>query len=181
MSHLPIWYIGRVPEEEIDKANQEFRAIETKKATMGPDGESLDVVGRDTTVAFAEDDNWFGLKMYNFAMIANKECSWDFDVKGHEAVQYAEYGPKQHYHWHVDTFPLSGRPIDRKITVVCLMNDPSEFTGGQFQLKLYQDYTAPLEKGSIIAFPSFLEHRVIPIESGVRYSATMWVNGPRFR
>ena len=61
------------------------------------------------------------------------------------------------------------------------MNNPTEFEGGQFQVKLYQDYTAPLLKGSVIAFPSFLEHRVIPIESGVRYSATMWLNGPRFK
>jgi len=181
MSHLPIWFIGQIGEDVIDKANVEFKIIETKSATMGPEGQTIDMSGRNTTISFAQDDHWFGLQMFEFAKIANKECKWDFDIQGHEAVQYAEYGPKQHYHWHVDTFPLSGRPIDRKITVVCLMNDPNEFQAGQFQIKLYQEYTAPLVKGTIIAFPSFLEHRVIPIESGTRYSATMWVNGPRFR
>ena len=61
------------------------------------------------------------------------------------------------------------------------MNDPSAFEGGQFQIRFVQEYTVPLQKGMIIAFPSFLEHRVIPITSGVRYSATMWINGPKFR
>jgi predicted 2-oxoglutarate/Fe(II)-dependent dioxygenase YbiX len=38
-----------------------------------------------------------------------------------------------------------------------------------------------MSHGTIIAFPPILEHRVIPVTSGVRYSATMWFNGPRFR
>jgi PKHD-type hydroxylase len=62
-----------------------------------------------------------------------------------------------------------------------LLNDPAEFTGGEFQIRLYSEYTAPLVKGSVIAFPSFLEHRVVPVTSGVRKSATMWLRGPRFR
>ena len=181
MSHLPVWYLGQVPEEELSKAKEEFESVESRKATMGTEGETLDTSTRDTTVSFIDINHWFGFKMYDFAMIANQVCGWNFDVQGNEAVQYAEYGPKQHYHWHVDTFPLSGKLVDRKITVICLMNDPVEFTGGQLQVKLYQEYTVPLVKGTLIAFPSFLEHRVIPIESGVRYSATMWLNGPRFR
>jgi PKHD-type hydroxylase len=48
-------------------------------------------------------------------------------------------------------------------------------------MRLYSEYTAPLVKGSMIAFPSILEHRVTPVLSGVRYSATMWFNGPRFK
>ena len=125
MSHLPIWYLGKISENKIDIANQELRKIETKKATMGPNGESLDVVGRDTTVAFADFNHWLGLEMFEFAKNANKNCNWDFDINNHEALQYAEYGPKQHYHWHIDTFPLSGKIVDRKVTVVCLINNPS--------------------------------------------------------
>ena len=181
MSHLPIWYLGQVSPEELSKAEEEFAAVESKKATMGTEGETLDLSTRDTTVSFIDINHWFGLKMNDFAIQANKICKWGFHLENHEAVQYAEYGPAQHYNWHVDTFFLSGKDVDRKVTVVCLMNDPSAFEGGQFQIRFNQEYTAPLQKGTIIAFPSFLEHRVIPITSGVRYSATMWVNGPRFR
>jgi PKHD-type hydroxylase len=115
------------------------------------------------------------------AIAGNRACQWEFHVTDNENIQFAEYGPEQHYHWHVDVFPLSGLPLDRKLTVVCLLNDPAEFTGGEFQIRLYSEYTAPLVKGSVIAFPSFLEHRVVPVTSGVRKSATMWLRGPRFR
>jgi PKHD-type hydroxylase len=108
-------------------------------------------------------------------------CGWQYDVDGREAIQFAQYGPDQHYGWHVDVFPLAGKATDRKITTVCLLNDPSEFEGGQFQVRLYQEYSAPLEKGSVIAFPSILEHRVTPVLSGLRYTATIWFHGPRFR
>jgi PKHD-type hydroxylase len=63
--------------------------------------------------------------------------------------------------------------------VVCLLNDG--FEGGEFEVRLYNDYKAPLVKGTMIAFPSILEHRVLPVLSGLRYSATMWFSGPRFR
>jgi PKHD-type hydroxylase len=110
---------------------------------------------------------------------ANKECGWEYHLTGSERVQFAEYGQDNHYTWHTDTFTLSGKPEDRKITVVCLLND--EFQGGDFEVRLYNDYNAGLKKGTIIAFPSILEHRVLPVVSGTRYSATMWFNGPRFR
>lgn len=148
---------------------------------MGADGEEFDQKYRDTAVRFADSNHWFEIFMRQQAFAGNQECKWDYDVTEHENIQFAEYGPEQHYNWHVDVFPLSGMPMDRKITVVCLLNDPSEFTGGEFQIRLYSEYTAPLVKGSIIAFPSILEHRVVPITSGIRKSATMWFRGPRFR
>ena len=62
------------------------------------------------------------------------------------------------------------------------MNDPSEFEGGKLEMRFEQkEHTVPLNKGTIVAFPSFIEHRVTPVTSGTRYTATMWVNGPRLR
>jgi PKHD-type hydroxylase len=181
MSHLPIWYLGKVPAELCDAACADFSAIPAKEATMGIDANVKDTSNRNTAIRFAQTDHWFGGVMVQHGHISNKEMGWDFDLSGNEAVQYAEYGPEQHYNWHVDTFMLSGKPTDRKITVVCLMNDPSEFEAGQLQVRFLQDYTVPLVKGTMIAFPSFLEHRVIPVTSGLRKSATVWINGPRFR
>jgi len=39
----------------------------------------------------------------------------------------------------------------------------------------------PLEKGSVIAFPSFYPHRVTSVTKGIRRSATLWITGPAFR
>lgn len=181
MSHLPIWYLGQVPVEECNRATEEFNLIAPKDATMGIAGEEQDKTGRDTTVRFCGKEHWFGLQMFKYGFIANQECNWNFLLNDHEAVQYAEYSPGQHYDWHIDTFYLSGASYDRKVTVVCLMNDPSEFEGGELKIRFRTEYTVPLSRGSVIAFPSFLEHKVTPVASGKRCSATMWLNGPRFR
>ena len=185
MAHQPIWFLNKLPEETCDKAKKEFDLIPTKDAAMGPNGEVIEHSHRNTKICFVEQDNWFGEIMAQFAIEANQTCEWDFDITKHENIQYATYEPGQHYGWHIDTFflsPLQNSSTDRKITVVCLMNDVSEFEEGELQIRMGgTEYTVPLEKGSIVAFPSFLYHRVIPVKSGIRKSSTMWLSGPRFR
>jgi PKHD-type hydroxylase len=181
MSHLPIWYLGKVDSDTCDQVIKELSALPLRDASMGIDGETKQHSHRNTTVTFAPFEYWFSDQLSQIAADANNVCGWQYDVDGREAIQFAQYGPDQHYGWHVDVFPLAGKATDRKITTVCLLNDPSEFEGGQFQVRLYQEYSAPLEKGSVIAFPSILEHRVTPVLSGVRYTATIWFHGPRFR
>jgi PKHD-type hydroxylase len=179
MAHLPLWYTAELDSDTCNQIVAELSGIEVRDATMGVDGTEKNLLSRNTNVRFGGDNYWLGDKLEQFAHEANKVCKWEYHVTGRENVQFAEYGPEQHYAWHTDTFTLAGTPTERKITVVCLLND--EFEGGEFQVRLYNDYTAPLKKGTMIAFPAILEHRVIPVTSGVRYSATMWFNGPRFR
>jgi PKHD-type hydroxylase len=181
MQHLPIWFLGKIPLILCDVASLELESLPTQDAAMGIDGSEIKHDHRNTSVRFAEDGFWFAGILLEHAMKANRECKWDYDVTSHECLQYAEYGPEQHYNWHTDTFTLSGASTDRKITVVCLLNDVAEFEGGKFQMRLYGEYEAPLEKGTIIAFPSILEHKVTPVISGIRKSATIWLNGPRFK
>ena len=179
MNHQPIWYMAQLGDEMCDRVIEELAVVEAKEATLGADGAELNLATRKTKVRFADAGYWLEGIFEHLAMEANKKCGWEFHITGGERVQFAEYGEDNHYAWHTDTFVLSGRPLDRKITVVCLLND--EFTGGDFEVRLYSDYKAGLKKGTMIAFPSFLEHRVLPVLSGTRYSATMWFNGPRFR
>jgi PKHD-type hydroxylase len=179
MAHLPLWYLGQLDGDTCNQVIAELSGIEVRDATMGVDGGELNKTSRNTNVRFGGADYWLTDRFEQLAMEANKVCKWDYHITGRENVQLAEYGPEQHYAWHTDTFTLAGTPTERKISVVCLLND--EFEGGEFQVRLYSDYTAPLQKGTIIAFPSILEHRVIPVTSGIRYSATVWFNGPRFR
>ncbi len=179
MSHLPLWYVGQLGDEMCDRIVSELHLKEAAEATMGVDGDQTNLDTRKTKVHFAEAGYWLEEIFERFAMEANKTCKWEYHVTGAERVQFAEYNPGHHYTWHTDTFTLCGKPEDRKITVVCLLND--EFDGGDFEVRLYNDYNAQLKKGTMIAFPSILEHRVTPILSGTRYSATMWFNGPRFR
>ena len=38
----------------------------------------------------------------------------------------------------------------------------------------------PQGKGTVIVFPSFMEHQVSPVTTGVRYSLVVWITGPPF-
>ena len=179
--HLPVWYIQSIDYALCDKAADEFSRLSKKDAAMGIDGDVQNEQQRKTKLAFAPLDHWLSETMEKFAHEANEHCKWGYIVNSKECIQYAEYGEGQHYDWHVDVFPLSGAETDRKISVVCLLNDPSEWEGGDFEIRLYSTYYPKLKKGDMIAFPSILEHRVTPAKNGTRKSATLWLSGPRFR
>lgn len=181
MSHLPIWYLDKIPAEVIDAVKEDFMSIKPINATMGMNSEITDLKFRDTIIRFDTSNHEFSKRMYAFAEEANKICGWGYEVNSHEPIQFGEYRTGQHYDWHVDWFPLSGAEKDRKLSVVCMLNDPSEFTGGELWLRLNSEYVAPLEKGSIICFPSIIEHKVAPVLSGIRYTAVMWLSGPKFK
>jgi PKHD-type hydroxylase len=181
MAHKPIWYIKEIPAELCDLAVKDFLELPAKDANMGKEGEVSNLEQRSTTVRFAPTGHWFGYLMQGVGYEANAACNWRFDITSHENVQFGEYGPSQHYDWHIDVFPLAISSTDRKISVVCLLSDPKEFEGGELEVKLYEDYKAPLKKGTVIAFPSMLQHRVTPVISGLRRSAVIWMAGPRFK
>lgn len=179
MSHLPIWYLGEISPDLCDRVINELSAIDAKDATLGIEGKDQNTATRSTKIRFAGPGYWLENTYKKLVEDANKACGWQYDITSNEAIQFAEYSHDQHYTWHCDTFVLSGKPTDRKITVVCLLND--DFEGGEFEVRLNATYKAPLKKGTMIAFPSILDHRVTPVLSGKRYSATAWFSGPRFR
>lgn len=181
MTHLPIWYLDNIEPTLCDEVIAECSYRSYNEASMGETSSQKDEQYRNTAIQFLPTTHWLESFLKNIAETGNKDCFWNYLISENEQIQFARYTEKQLYNWHTDTFVLGLKPLDRKITVVCLLNDPSEFQGGEFKVRLYQEYVAPLQKGSVIAFPSMLEHCVTPIISGVRYSATMWLNGEKFR
>jgi len=111
---------------------------------------------------------------------ANVQAGWNFNIETMEPVQIGKYVDGGHYDWHIDT----GKPqkeIQRKLSISILLNDPSEFDGGEFEFKNNDDGNILTAQGDIVVFPSFLKHRVTPVTSGVRYSAVTWYSGKSFR
>ena len=180
---LDIIYTGSVSPELIDLAKKELMEVEGIDATMEVDASLRDHAVRNTIVRYAPEWHWFNGVLYQFGLEANIKMGWNFQINQRETIQFAEYKTNQHYNWHMDTFLLSGQATDRKITVVCVMSDPEEYVGGSLQLQNLKGETIvpELKKGDMIAFPSFLLHRVTPVGAGTRYSAAMWLSGPAFR
>ena len=98
-----------------------------------------------------------------------------------EAPQYSEYFKDGHYSWHPDS-EMNGvnNAVIRKISMTLLLNDPSEYEGGDFEI-LEQGKKIPLKRGDAVFFASFLIHRVTPVTKGVRQSLVQWFTGTPFR
>jgi PKHD-type hydroxylase len=112
---------------------------------------------------------------------ANKSAKWNFTLTDIQNIQIGKYVKDGHYEYHEDGHVLSSNKIDRKISAVLFLSDPNSYEGGQFEFK---NAKLPYEKfpqGSIIVFPSFLEHRVLPVTEGLRYTAVAWAVGPTFK
>jgi PKHD-type hydroxylase len=99
-----------------------------------------------------------------------------------EAFQYTVYEGAEggHYGWHVDMGEKNYEP--RKISLSLQLSDPSGYGGGELILLAGDgELMAEKARGTLIAFPSFVLHRVVPVTSGTRKSLVIWVAGPEFR
>ena len=140
---------------------------------------------RITRVAWMErnpETAWIYARLEELVLYLNKEF-YSFDLYGLvEAFQYTVYDGQEggHYGWHVD---LGGNDVEpRKISLSLQLTDPSNYQGCELEVEAGNGcYVAERARGTLIAFPSYVLHRVTPIESGTRKSLVIWVAGPTFR
>ena len=105
-------------------------------------------------------------------------------IKITEPAQFTVYPEGGFYDWHIDlsAYGHTGQQPIRKISMTCLLSDPSEFSGGDLLFSDISEYNpTPLKQGQAIFFASFLRHKVTPITKGVRKSLVMWFGGPPFK
>lgn len=77
----------------------------------------------------------------------------------------------------------------RKISMTLNLNQPGDYEGGNLKFdyghhsdnERFYECTEIRPQGSIIVFPSFIDHCVTPITSGTRYSLVMWALGEPFK
>jgi PKHD-type hydroxylase len=108
---------------------------------------------------------------------------FNFDISGlYEAAQLTHYSGESngYYDWHVDS---GVSQVPRKLSMTLLLDEVSDFDGGELQLKIGSDSpTIPEQKkGRAWFFPSHTLHRVTPVTRGIRRSLVLWVGGPPFR
>lgn len=122
-----------------------------------------------------------------YATEANREF-FGFDIShGIFEMQFTMYNAneKAKYDWHSDTMFKINRRSDRKLSFVLQLSDPLEYDGGSFEFNNVDNAVFNqkdfLPKGSVIVFPSVLEHRVTEVTRGTRYSLVSWIEGPKWR
>jgi PKHD-type hydroxylase len=140
---------------------------------------------RITRVAWIERNEeaaWLFTRLDEVVLRLNTQF-YKYDLFGLvESLQYTIYDDADggHYNWHVDLGNENVEP--RKISLSLQLTDPSQYEGCNLVLEAGDGpYAAERARGAVIAFPSYVLHRVTPIESGVRKSLVIWVAGPEFR
>ena len=111
----------------------------------------------------------------NYMLDGNAKAQWSESICDFDIPQILKYETDDHYWWHHDVLP----PKDgkqRRVSLCMLLNDPSEFEGGQLEIKDKTD-NALKNKGDIIVFDSTVRHRVAPVTRGIRISAVCWAYG----
>ena len=140
-------------------------------------------------------EQWLYDIIWPWMMQANDEAGWRYEIKAAESSQITRYKKGGFYSFHRDGMGdhLSAyhNPQNafmhghvRKLSMSVMLND--NFDGGAFEFASYgkeKCVITPIEvsAGSVIVFPSSMEHRVAPVTKGIRYSLVTWFLGPPFR
>jgi len=144
------------------------------------------------------DYQWLYQEMTDILNQLNKQ-HWQFELNSVELIQYSKYGRDGHFDWHADWVPskddLGGGAGQRRVTLSVQLSDQDSYVGGYFEIAQKQTSEKPVNyvvealgtddprrkladsvrpKGTIVAFPANLWHRVTPVHSGIRRSLVTW-------
>jgi PKHD-type hydroxylase len=171
--------------DEVDAIIAYGDQLQPMKAEIAGRNDNTDHL-RITRVAWIEHQRpeirWLHTRLSEMVLQINAQF-YRYDLYGlNEAFQYTVYEGAEggYYGWHVDMGEKRYEP--RKISLSLQLSDPSGYEGGDLMLEAGDSsYQAEKARGTLIAFPSFVLHRVVPVTSGVRKSLVIWVAGPEFR
>ena len=110
------------------------------------------------------------------------ERFFKFDLFGlNEGFQFTNYeAPSGKYGKHVDRG--MNMPV-RKLSISIQLTNPEEYEGGELYLYDGGEKGTIMDKtqGTLIIFPSYVLHEVMPVTKGKRNSLVTWVTGKQFK
>ena len=138
---------------------------------------------RDSKISWlypTDDMDWVFRRVTDITLNLN-ERFLKFDLFGlNEGFQFTNYeAPSGKYGKHIDR--AVGTSV-RKLSISIQLTDPEEYEGGE--LYLYDDDKGTLmdkTQGTLIIFPSYVLHEVMPVTKGERNSLVTWVTGKQFK
>ena len=170
----------------------------------GPDEERIigekPIPGIDKKIRISDvtwtSDQWIYDTIWPFMEEANELAGWKYDIRGAESMQITRYKKGGFYYFHKDgrgdhlsAYDYPNNEFKhghvRKLSMTVLLNN--NYEGGEFQFATYDKEKCEIDTpefnkiGSIVVFPSDMEHRVAPVTKGVRYSLVVWFLGPPFK
>ncbi|MDB5805052.1 MAG: putative 2OG-Fe(II) oxygenase [Betaproteobacteria bacterium] len=157
----------------------ERRLISSASVEGRSDLQSRDYrVGNISWIEPAEDSYWLYHRLGMLFSYLNEAYSFELVGLG-ESLQYTSYGPGQFFNWHIDNG--AGGASLRKLSMTIQLSEPAGYTGGELEFHGVSEMPGARGQGSAICFPSFLAHRVSPMQHGLRRSLVAWAYGPAYR
>lgn len=186
-----------IPAPVCDVITAEGKALNKQTAAVRePDGNDVVSNARKTQVGFWPAQHWANGLMEHYIRQANTEL-WNYHISITQGIQFGVYEPGGKYEWHKDEFdkPFDGEKAPawkgqaRKVSAVMNLTDPAEYTGGQLKFRNAhgQEIGGPefdkrlARKGSVVVFPAYVLHCVMPVGEGERCSLASWMLGDPFR
>lgn len=174
---------GGVGQNTLDIVKKEAATVPFQEARIFSDAKKNNKVRRSNIKWLTHNDVIRGILWY-YIQEANRNA-FGFDVTSVGDIQYTEYdeSDKGHYDWHHDIHWSQDKAFDRKLSITVQLTDGSEYEGGNFEFNevANPDVTQSKNLGTVLVFPSYLQHKVSPVTKGKRISLVGWFEGPRWR
>ena len=114
----------------------------------------------------------------------NRNC-FGFDLDYIPEIQFTEYDASYegNFDWHIDNIAQGHSVYSRKLSMTIQLSPSTSYEGGNllFRGKAELPVEEIRPRGTVVVFPSFLEHCVTPVTQGRRLSLVAWIEGPNFR
>jgi len=188
-TQLPITHIEHIPnflnDNEIKALSNVSEQYEWQNGDM-VDELDVNILTRVADIKWlsSNEENWWLFeKILKLSKTLN-DAYWKFELYGiNESLRFSKYKERNnvlgHHGWHMDV-TSEGLPSNRKLTLVCGLND--DYEGGETSLILgLTEQRFKIRKGDAYLFPSFLVNKVYPATKGDRQSFTCWLSGPSFK
>lgn len=186
LNHNDYWHWNNIlTKQECENIINNLNDKRFKPAGIEEDNH-IDTSIRETEIVWQDVMSPLGCILQAYINAANYYAGWRYDLRYMEKVQIGKYSKEKEsfYDWHIDSAPPDNNEEQRKLSISVLLSDPKDFEGGKLVFKnLDENNNNKIlsSQGSIVVFPSYMEHKVTPVTKGERYSAVSWMVGPKFR
>jgi PKHD-type hydroxylase len=167
---------------ELDTIERYGDSLQQQEALLGSGSVAAKIrVTRTAALTFKPEIKWLYDRMQAIIRTVNGQA-YQFNLEGFaEAFQYTVYHGAEggHYDWHIDWGP---NPAQRKLSATVQLTDPGQYEGCDLEFHGARGQeVAPRNRGAVIVFPAFIQHRVTPCTRGTRKSIVAWTTGPQFK
>jgi PKHD-type hydroxylase len=179
------WWENAFSDEELNWLQAQAKSANQKAQVGGGVGGVVNNNIRRSELNWvnnSQETKWVFSKLADVVSSLNAKF-FRFDLTGFgEPLQFTNYDSSEHgmYGWHIDAGKTGP---NRKLSIVMQLSDPSEYEGGNLELKPHGEEVFKIKKqrGLIVAFPSWTLHQVTPVTQGNRQSLVAWITGPAFK